>query len=184
MILNMLSPLLALLLLLFCEVARLGDFGISRFYADSSTTQTRTPISSVGVKGTIGYIAPEYGCGGLVSTSGDVYSFGILLLEMLTGKRPTDPVFEDGLEIINFVEANFRHQIFQVIDANLLGECKEVSQQAREPTETVVHECVESLLELALSCTHQLPSERPNMKQIASTMHSIEASYAAAKSTK
>lgn len=45
--------------------------------------------------------------GGRPSTCGDVYNFGVLLLEILTGKRPTDPIFENGLSIINLVERSF-----------------------------------------------------------------------------
>ena len=44
----------------------------------------------------------EYGMGGQVSILGDIYSFGILLLEMFTGKRPTDDMFKDGLSIHQF----------------------------------------------------------------------------------
>ena len=49
----------------------------------------------------------EYGVGSEVSTYGDVYSFGIILLEMLTGRRPTDEMFEDGQNIHNFVAFGF-----------------------------------------------------------------------------
>ncbi|XP_052135585.1 probable LRR receptor-like serine/threonine-protein kinase At3g47570 isoform X2 [Oryza glaberrima] len=161
--------------------AVLGDFGIAKFYADSGGS-----VSSVGVKGTIGYIAPEYARGGNVSTSGDVYGFGILLLEMIIGKRPTDPVFKDGLEIVNFVESNFPHKIFDVVDADLVEDCKEFSQAIEVTTEVenVVDHCLISLLELALCCARPSPSERPNMKQVASKMHAIETSYLAWKSKK
>lgn len=165
--------------------ALLGDFGIAKFYADYGPAP-RGSVSSVGVKGTIGYIAPEYARGGHVSTSGDVYSFGILLLEMITGKRPTDPVFKDGLEIINFVDSNFPHQIFSVIDADLVEECNEFSQATAvtAEAENVVHQCFISLLELALCCARPTPSERPSMKQVASKMHAIETSCIAWKSKK
>ncbi|KAK8984153.1 hypothetical protein V6N11_029476 [Hibiscus sabdariffa] len=48
------------------------------------------------IKGTIGYLAPECGMGGPTSPEGDIYSYGILVLEMITGKRPTDDLFGDG----------------------------------------------------------------------------------------
>ncbi|PRQ60888.1 putative protein kinase RLK-Pelle-LRR-XII-1 family [Rosa chinensis] len=46
-------------------------------------------------------LKPKYGMGGAVSTYGDVYSYGILLLEMLTGKRPTDDMFTDDTNLHN-----------------------------------------------------------------------------------
>ncbi|KAM3242246.1 hypothetical protein ACQJBY_054742 [Aegilops geniculata] len=158
--------------------ALLGDFGIASLYKDSSSTSTGPmSSSSIGVKGTIGYIAPEYAGGGRrASTSGDVYGFGIILMEMMTGKRPTDPMFKDGVTIVHFVESNFPHEIAHVIDANLSEECKDIAK-----TENYVNECLVSVLQLALSCTHPAPSERMNMKEIASKMHAIKTSYVGRK---
>jgi serine/threonine protein kinase len=158
--------------------ALLGDFGIASFYQGSWSTPTGTlSSSSVGVKGTIGYIAPEYGEGGRrASTSGDVYGFGIILLEMMTGKRPTDPMFKDGVTIVDFVASEFPHEIVRLVDANLGDECKDISQAKKVP-ENPVQECLISVLQLALSCTHPVPSERMNMKEIASKIHAIHKSY-------
>lgn len=119
----------------------------------------------------------EYAGGGRASISGDVYSFGIVLLEMMTGKRPTDPMFKDGLDIINFVDINFPHQLSHVIDHRLLEECKDDLAQGMMVSENVVHQCLVSLLEVAMSCTRALPSERMNMKQTATKMHAIKTSY-------
>lgn len=123
------------------------------------------------------YLPLEYAGGGRhAATSDDVYGFGIILLEMMTGRRPTDPMFKDGLSIVNFVDGNFPHEIFHVVDTHLTEECKNFSKE-RNLSENTAHQCVVSVLQLALSCTNPIPSERMNMKEIASRMHVIQTSY-------
>ena len=62
----------------------------------------------------------EYGLGSEVSTKGDVYSYGILLLEMITGKRPTDSVFEGGLNLHNYASMAIPDNVMEVVDPKLL----------------------------------------------------------------
>ncbi|KAJ1396853.1 Serine/threonine-protein kinase, active site [Sesbania bispinosa] len=76
-------------------VAHVSDFGIATLVSTIDGTSHKQ-TSTTGIKGTVGYAPPEYGVGSEVSTHGDMYSFGILVLEMLTGRTPTDEVFEDG----------------------------------------------------------------------------------------
>ncbi|XP_006844322.2 probable LRR receptor-like serine/threonine-protein kinase At3g47570 [Amborella trichopoda] len=71
--------------------AHVGDFRIARLIGEQNFSGQTSTI------GTIGYIAPEYGTGGSVTTSGDVYSFGVILFEIFTRKRPTDSMFSNGL---------------------------------------------------------------------------------------
>lgn len=118
----------------------------------------------------------EYARGGHLSTYGDVYSFGIGLLEMLTGKRPTDPLFVNELNIFSFVERSFPDQILEVIDTHLQEECNAITQ-TNMVTKNGVHKCLVSLLQVALSCTRQFPSERMIMRETSSSIRAIKTSY-------
>ncbi|RVW96382.1 Proline-rich receptor-like protein kinase PERK1 [Vitis vinifera] len=61
-----------------------ADFGLAKFSSDANThVSTR-------VMGTFGYLAPEYAASGKLSDKSDVFSFGVMLLELLTGRRPVD----------------------------------------------------------------------------------------------
>ncbi|XP_054791889.1 probable LRR receptor-like serine/threonine-protein kinase At3g47570 [Prosopis cineraria] len=77
---------------------------------------------SGGLKGSIGYIPPEYGMGGQPSTLGDIYSYGILLLEIFTGKRPTNDEFEGGMEIHQYVAMALPNEALEIADPSLLPE--------------------------------------------------------------
>ncbi|CAN6252322.1 unnamed protein product [Urochloa humidicola] len=153
--------------------AHLGDFGIANLLNDSGSN------SSAAVIGTIGYIPPEYAQSVHASTNGDVYSFGIALLEMLIGRRPTDTMFEGDLNIVGFVERNFPDQMLCIVDVHLQEECGSFIQ-ATAQTVKRAHQCLLSLVQVALSCTRPLPRERMNMREIAANLHFIRRSYVAA----
>ncbi|GJW40850.1 kinase-like domain-containing protein [Tanacetum coccineum] len=70
-------------------VVNVGDFGLARLLGTDLNQNNSTRD-----KGTIGYASPEYGIGSEMKSSGDVYSFGILLLEVMTAKKPTDGITE------------------------------------------------------------------------------------------
>ena len=69
----------------------------------------------------------EYGVSSEVSMNGDMYSLGILILEMLTGRRPTDEIFEDGKNLHNFVENSFPDNLLQILDPSLVPKHEEAT---------------------------------------------------------
>lgn len=109
----------------------------------------------------------EYGASGQVSTSGDVYSYGILLLEMLTGKSPLDNMFKDGLSLRKFVEIAFPERVMAIMDP--------LMPLAEDESKT--RECLISMARIGLSCSNGSARERLNISDVATTMHAIRDAY-------
>ncbi|XP_048129506.1 probable LRR receptor-like serine/threonine-protein kinase At3g47570 [Rhodamnia argentea] len=97
-------------------VVHLGDFGLAKFLLGSSHDTVANQMSSMGLRGSVGYAPPEYAMGCEVSREGDVYSYGILLLEMFTGLSPTDNRFGDNLTLHSFVAAALPERVLEVTD--------------------------------------------------------------------
>uniref|UniRef100_A0A2C9V288 non-specific serine/threonine protein kinase n=1 Tax=Manihot esculenta TaxID=3983 RepID=A0A2C9V288_MANES len=165
--------------------AHVGDFGLAKLLAESANSPSQSQTLSTGIKGTIGYMAPEYGVGSSVTTYGDVYSFGILLLEMFTGKRPTHDVFTDGLDLHNFVKAKLPRQVMQVVDPTLLtpGEVGAATAAAAENMDNdgsiddSVREYVVSVLQIGLKCSTEVPKDRMSMKDATSKLNDIKDTF-------
>ncbi|KAG2729503.1 hypothetical protein I3760_01G253200 [Carya illinoinensis] len=120
--------------------------------------------------GSIGYIAPEYGFGSTTSTKGDVYSFGILVLEMVTRRRPTDDIFVGGLSLHQWVKSHFHGRGERVIDTSLLRASKDQSHEVKKMWEVAIGE----LLELGILCTQESPSTRPTMLDAADDLDRLK----------
>ncbi|XP_057815575.2 probable LRR receptor-like serine/threonine-protein kinase At3g47570 [Cryptomeria japonica] len=93
--------------------AHVADFGISRLLMSPVSASSSTSR----LKGTTGYLAPEYGLGGEVSTKGDVYSFRILILEMVTKKRPIDGMFSGDNTLPRWVRSAFPEALEGVVES-------------------------------------------------------------------
>ncbi|CAA0827777.1 Probable LRR receptor-like serine/threonine-protein kinase [Striga hermonthica] len=143
--------------------AHLGDFGISKLLNEGLTVVVTKTLA------TIGYAAPEYGSEGKVSTSGDVYSYGILLLEMFTGRRPTDEIFGEEMSLREWVSRALMH-------GNLSSEVLSPSLLSVDDPIFPVHEqCVSSVFELALKCSTASVAGRIDMVQVVAALHNIRA---------
>nr|TKW09187.1 hypothetical protein SEVIR_6G076900v2 [Setaria viridis] len=147
--------------------ARVGDFGSAKFLSLGLSS----PEGFVAIGGTIGYIAPEYGMGYKISTGCDVYSFGVLLLEMLTGKRPTDTMFIDGMNLHKLVSSAYPNGLPEVLDPYM---CQEGDRAFASST---LQGYLIPLVEVALSCSMELPKDRPVMHDICAKIFEIGESF-------
>ncbi|XVF68970.1 hypothetical protein PTKIN_Ptkin11bG0043800 [Pterospermum kingtungense] len=172
-------------------VAHVGDFGLARFFPKSMNNYSGNSTSTSGLKGTVGYAAPEYGIGTEATTSGDMYSFGILLLEMFTSKRPTDEMFKDGLTLHHFAKMALPDQVLEVVDPLLLvgDNEEETAGSSRNPRrahieETKIKECLISALRVGMACSVESPKDRMDIVDAAKELHFIRDKFLWAKTWK
>lgn len=116
--------------------------------------------------------------GSEVSTSGNVYSFGILLLEMFTGKKPTNEMFTGNPNLRNFVKEALPERLAEVVDPVLLvkreeGETSKASAHKQRTRSFSVKECLVSVLGIGVTCSSELPRERMNMEEVAAQLLSF-----------
>ena len=140
--------------------------------------------------------------GGKPSKQGDVYSYGILLLEMFTGRRPTDNMFKDDLNLHNFVKMALPERLVQIVDSSLLQRDVEETTKREDgrrynknggieidleeenidfeiPNEISINlrNCLVSILEIGLACSEESPNERMNMGDVIKQLQHIRDGY-------
>ena len=110
----------------------------------------------------------ELGMEGKVSTNGDVYSFGIMLLEIFTGKKPTNDMFDGEMKLKEWVNDALQEKaVTEIIAPTLLSiEDQDFSDKEK---------CVLSIFELAMKCLAVSPHERINMIETAAALQRIYA---------
>ncbi|XP_022755189.1 calmodulin-binding receptor-like cytoplasmic kinase 3 [Durio zibethinus] len=141
--------------------AKVADFGFARLGPlDSDQTHISTKV-----KGTVGYLDPEYMKTYQLTTKSDVYSFGILLIEILTGRRPVEvrrPVDERVTLRWAFHKYNEGHAV-ELVD--------------RMMEEVVDAEILVKIFALAFQCAAPIRNDRPEMKSVAEQLWAIRADY-------
>ncbi|BAF14133.1 Os04g0197200 [Oryza sativa Japonica Group] len=138
-------------------IPKISDFGLARaFGGEQSKDVTRRPV------GTLGYMSPEYAYCGHVSTKSDMFSFGVIVLEMVTGRRSNgmyastkSDTYEsaDSTSLLSYVWEKWRtRSLADAVDASLGG---------RYP-ENEVFSCVQ----IGLLCVQENPADRPDISAV------------------
>lgn len=138
--------------------AYLSDFGLARLLGTSETHAT------TGVAGTFGYVAPEYAMTCRVSDKADVYSYGVVLLELISDKKALDPSFSsygNGFNIVAWACMLLRQ-----------GRAKEFFTAGL--WDAGPHDDLVEVLHLAVVCTVETLSTRPTMKQVVRRLKQLQ----------
>ncbi|XP_021888618.1 putative serine/threonine-protein kinase [Carica papaya] len=129
----------------FCP--KIGDFGLAKLFPDNVThVSTR-------VAGTVGYLAPEYALLGQLTKKADVYSFGVLLLEIVSGSSSSKAAFgEDLLVLVEWAwKLREEGRLLDLVDPEL----------TKYPKNEILR-----FIKVALFCTQAAAQQRPTMKQV------------------
>ncbi|KAL1834385.1 hypothetical protein ACET3Z_004036 [Daucus carota] len=144
-------------------VAHISDFGLARFYFATTSDINQSQMSSTGVRGTIGYVPPEYGMGGEISAEGDVYSYGIFLLEMFSGKRPTcsSTLLDNNNSLHDYVRKALPHRVMNIVDPRIIIDLDDHGLTTNQSYKKAALEaCLASIFQVGILCSLEMPKER------------------------
>ena len=137
--------------------AKISDFGLSKI---GPTNQPSTYVNTL-VKGTFGYLDPDYFQTGRLTRKSDVYAFGVVLLEVLCGKRAVDrSLDEERWGLASWALDSIKEgRLKQIVDPNIKGR--------------IFPKCLKEFAWLAERCLHSHPKQRPTMAEVVVSLESI-----------
>ncbi|KAL8252912.1 hypothetical protein R6Q59_036605 [Mikania micrantha] len=138
--------------------AKVADFGLAK-----QAPEGRATYLSTRVMGTFGYVAPEYAMTGHLLVKSDVYSYGVVLLELLTGRKPVDMTQSSGQE--NLV--SWSRPILR--DKNRLEEIADPKLGGKYPTEDFARVCT-----IAAACVSPEANQRPTMGEVVQSLKMVQ----------
>nr|GMD87339.1 probable LRR receptor-like serine/threonine-protein kinase At3g47570 [Ipomoea batatas] len=115
----------------------------------------------------------EYGMGSDLSTFGDMYSYGILLLEIFTSKSPTSDIFNNGLTLHNYVRMSMPEQVIEIVDPKLFNEEANATPRSLVLQNQII-ECLASIFKIGIACSMELPRDRMSIGNAVKELHSIK----------
>lgn len=97
-----------------------------------------------------------------------MYSYGILLLEMFTGKKPTDSLFKDDMSLHHFVKSALPGQVMEIVDSRGLFDDK---------PSTCIEDTLVFVLRIGVACSMELPSDRTQIQDAVNELRKIKGVY-------
>ncbi|KAK8614482.1 hypothetical protein V6N13_068282 [Hibiscus sabdariffa] len=138
--------------------AKVADFGLAK-----QAPEGRTNYLSTRVMGTFGYVAPEYAMTGHLLVKSDVYSYGVVLLELLTGRTPVDMSQPSGQEnLVTWARPILR-------DKDRLEELSDPRLRGNYPKEDFIQVCT-----IAAACVAPEASQRPTMCEVVQSLKMVQ----------
>ncbi|KAL0003535.1 hypothetical protein SO802_017316 [Lithocarpus litseifolius] len=135
---------------------KVGDFGLARLLPMLDRYVLSSKIQSA-----LGYMAPEFACRTVkITEKCDVYGFGVLVLEVVTGKRPVEYMEDDVVVLCDMVRG--------ALEEGRVEECVDGRLQGNFPAEEAI-----PVMKLGLICTSQVPSNRPDMGEVVNILELI-----------
>ncbi|KAJ7519441.1 hypothetical protein O6H91_20G038700 [Diphasiastrum complanatum] len=146
--------------------AHVADFGVAKILESCSED-----VSMSRITGTYGYIAPEYAYTLKVNEKSDIYSFGVVLLELVTGRQPVSAEFGDGIDIVKWVcnKIQYDDGVQEALDLRLGLEAQD---------------SILAVLRVGLLCTNLVPGKRPSMLEVVQMLNNANPTNSAQHSSK